>query len=139
MRETDIEAAITAYLRFALPPLAVSFHIPNGAQLGARQLWQMRRAGMVAGIPDRCVLWNGKAYFLECKGPKGRLSPAQEEMFVRIEDADCEVAVVRSVEDVEARLIEWGIPINARLKLSANDEIMLRCGRMPRPEWRSDE
>ncbi len=139
MRETDIESAITAYLKFALPPLAVSFHIPNEGQRGWKSQGAFKHAGGVAGVPDRCILWNGKAHFLECKGPKGRLSPAQEEMFVRIEDADCEVAVVRSIEDVEARLIEWGIPINARLKLSANDEIMVKCGRMPLARWASEE
>lgn len=116
MRETDIEKAITDYLRFALPPDAVSFHIPQGGfKLSPWELGQLKRAGYVAGIPDRCILWGGCAYFLECKGPRGRLSPAQEEMFIRIETAGCEVAVVRSVEDVERALTEWRIPISARL------------------------
>lgn len=113
MRENQIEKAITAFLSVSLPSDAVAFHIPNGANLGFGQRWQMKNAGLVAGIPDRCILWNGHAYFLECKAPKGRLSPAQEEMFVRIEDAGCDVGVVRSVEDAERILIGWGIPLRA--------------------------
>jgi VRR-NUC domain len=140
MKEVDIEKSITQYLRFALPRMAVSFHIPQGGfKLSPYELGMLKRAGYVAGIPDRCILWNGKAHFLECKGPRGRLSPAQEEMFVRIEDTGCEVAVVRSVDDVESWLLRWGIPINGRLKLSANDEIMLRRGSMPRADWRPNE
>jgi len=110
----SIEYAITQYLEHALPPDALAFHIPNSGFRMAPQ--QCIRAGWLQGIPDRCVLWNGKAHFLECKGPRGRLSPTQEEMFVRIEDAGCEAAVVRSVDDVEAALTEWGVPLTARLK-----------------------
>jgi hypothetical protein len=119
MRENDIEKAITDYLHFALPKDAVAFHVPQGGfKLSPWELGQLKRAGYVAGIPDRCILWDGKAYFLECKGPHGKLSPAQSAMFIRIKGAGCNVATVRSIEEVEAALTNWGVPINGRLKLT---------------------
>ena len=93
----------------------MTFHIPNGAKMGAQQLWAMRAAGMIAGIPDRCFLRDGRAYFIEVKRPKGRLSESQSAMFPKIEAAGCPVAVCRSVEDVEAALLEWGFPIKTRM------------------------
>lgn len=114
MRETDVEKALTRWLSIALPDDAVSFHVPNGARLGARQVWQMKAAGMVAGIPDRVVVWNGLAFFMEIKGPKGRLSEAQIEMHERLRRTGCPVAVVRSIDDAEAFLDSVGLPLRAR-------------------------
>jgi len=118
MRETHdaIEYAITQYLEHALPPDALAFHIPNEGQRGGRAQAEFKRSGGRAGVFDRCILWNGKAHFLETKPRGGRLSPEQEEFLVLLEAAGCEGAVVRSVEDVEAELSGWGIPIRARLK-----------------------
>lgn len=117
MNENQIEAQITSYLRFALPQDAVSFHIANGGyKLSVGELGRLRRAGYVAGVPDRCILWQGRAYFLEAKGPRGRLSHAQEDFIERIRSAGSEVAIVRSVDDVESALTSWGFPLNATLK-----------------------
>lgn len=116
VRETDLEEAITGYLKHALPAEAVSFHVPQGGfKLSPWELGVLKRAGYVAGIPDRCIIWNGTAYFLEAKGSLGRLSEAQERMIGRLGAAGARIAVVRSVDDVERALIGWGIPINVRL------------------------
>ena len=115
MNEHDVEKAITKWLAVALPAEAVSFHVPNGAQLGARQVWQMKAAGMTAGVPDRVVVWRGRAFFLEAKGPRGLLSDAQVAMHARLRTAECKVGVVRSIEDAERFLgDECGIPLRAR-------------------------
>lgn len=113
MRESDLERTITEYLKFALPPDAVSFHIPNEGRRGFRQQSEFKRAGGVAGMPDRCILWQGRAYFLEAKGRLGRMSPAQKAMFVCLQSAGCDVAVVRSVDDVQSALRAWGITLRA--------------------------
>lgn len=115
MSEHDVERQIRDYLRIALPDEVVVWHTPNGAQLGARQLWQMRAAGMVAGIPDRCFVHAGRAYFAEVKGPRGRLSDAQVGMHERLRRAGCPVVVVRSVEELEAALLDWGLPLRTRM------------------------
>lgn len=113
--EHDVEKQISAYLKVALPSEVICFHIPNGAKLGAQQLWKMRAAGMVAGIPDRCILHNSRAYFIEVKRPGGDVSESQRQMFPRIEKAGCSVAICRSAEDVERALVAWGIPLKARM------------------------
>jgi len=115
-KESDVEKALTAYLRFALPREAVSFHIPNGGyKLSVGELARLKAAGYTAGVPDRCVLWGGRAYWFETKGPKGRISEVQAAMFERFAVSGHHVHVVRSVEDMEMALIDAGIPINVRL------------------------
>lgn len=114
--EKAIEKAITDYLAFSLPGDALSFHVPNGGfKLSIGELAWLKASGYVAGIPDRVVLWNGRAHFLECKRPKGILSDSQKAMFPRIEAAGCPIVVVRSVEDVAAALDAWGIPVRSRM------------------------
>lgn len=114
--EKTIERSITAFLKIALPPDAVAFHVPNGGyRLSVGELARLKASGYTAGIPDRCILWQGRAYWLEAKGPRGTLTNSQNEMFPRIERAGCPVVVVRSVEDVQMALMSWGIPINARM------------------------
>ena len=120
IREDDIEKQIRDFLKVALPSEVICFHIPNGSQLGARQVWQMKNAGMVAGIPDRCFLYRGRAYFIEVKGPRGRLTESQEAMFPKIRECGCPVAVCRSADDVQKALDSWGIPLRSRM-LPLND------------------
>lgn len=111
-----VEKAITDYLRLALPTDAVAFHVAQGRfKLSPHEIGILKRAGWVAGIPDRCIIWQGRAHFLEAKGSRGSVSLSQTKMMARLQVAGAKVAVVRSVDDVERALIEWGIPINARL------------------------
>lgn len=113
LRESDVERAITDFLRVALPPDAFAFHVPNEGKRGWREQAKFLKAGGKAGVPDRCVLWRGRAYFLEAKAPDGTLSDAQNKTFPRLRDAGCPVAVVRSAADAERVLRCWGVPLRA--------------------------
>ncbi|HSN24157.1 MAG TPA: VRR-NUC domain-containing protein [Methylomicrobium sp.] len=114
--ENDLDKAITEYLRWALPRDAVSFHIPNGGyKLSGKELGRLKASGYVAGIPDRCVMWNGIICWIEIKRLNGRLNPAQVDMFLRFERAGFPVTIARSIEDVRDALKFAGIPINNML------------------------
>lgn len=114
--EKNIEKAITAFLSFSLPLEAVSFHVPSGGfKLSVGELSWLKASGYIAGIPDRCILWSGRAYFLECKSKHGTLSNSQKAMFPRIEAAGCPIVIVRSIDDVAAALDAWGIPVRGRM------------------------
>ena len=116
MLETNIESAITQYLDRALPLDAVHFHISNEGKRGWIQQRAFKRAGGKAGIPDRCILWEGEAFFIETKRPKsGRLSAKQDEMRGLICRAGCGWAMATNVQQVEDALVLWGIPLRARI------------------------
>ena len=111
--ESDIEASITTFLAAALPESALSFHVSNEGKRGWAAQSQFLKAGGRAGIPDRIILWKGRAWFLEAKRRTGRLSETQRETFPLVEAAGCSVAVVRSLDDAERALRTWGLPLRA--------------------------
>lgn len=52
------------------------------------------------GVPDICVLWNGKFIGLEVKRPKGKQSEGQIEFELGSKKAGAEYYVVTSLDDV---------------------------------------
>lgn len=70
---------------------------------------ELKKMGMLPGCSDLCIVYNGKAYFLEVKTDKGKQSDAQILFMDNVLRAGCEYAVVRSVGDVEWVLKKWGV------------------------------
>jgi hypothetical protein len=66
--------------------------------------------GVIAGIPDIIVLWQGRAFFVELKALDGNVSSAQREVGFSILLADCRYGVARSSQEALALLDGWGIP-----------------------------
>ena len=120
--EDQLEEAITRYLGVVLPDNAVAYHIPNGTNCTPTQAAKQRRAGLRAGMPDRGIIYGGTTYYIEAKRPKvvgfqraGVLTDKQKAMFPKIEAAGAVIRVCYSLEDVEAALIAFGIPIKSRM------------------------
>lgn len=103
MKERAIHAAMVKYLRFALPKDAICRTIPGGD--GSRTM----APGYVKGTADILIVHFGKAYFLEVKGSKGKVSPAQLLEAEAVRGALAEYEVVRTLEDVEQVLLGWGM------------------------------
>ena len=61
------------------------FHIKNdiGSSRGC-PFYDPRPLGVVAGVADFCILREGRAYFLEIKADKGRLSKEQRQFLVDV-------------------------------------------------------
>lgn len=98
--------------------MAFIHHSPNEAPLSNRDpkgaaiaMCNAKAMGMQPGFPDLVVLPYAHVgpLFFEVKGPKGKVSPAQRIVIGRLEELGYRVAVVRSVDDVAARLAEWGV------------------------------
>ena len=112
--EAQIQGAIVQYLRTALP-FAVVHHSANegnrGGIAGIKDGARKKALGQVAGFPDIIVLHWSKVgpLFFEVKSKKGKVSDAQKEMHEKLTALGYKVAVVRSVDDVEAALTEWGV------------------------------
>ena len=107
MTEDQIHASIVTYLRTVLPDALVwaTPNNPRNAAHGAR----LKRLGMVAGVPDLCVLTDGQLWFFEVKAAKGRVSEAQEAFMDAAYELGAQSAVVRSLDDVAMALSRWGI------------------------------
>lgn len=69
----------------------------------------MKGLGVVAGVPDICVIKGGCAHFLELKAPRGVVSEKQGAVHCKLWDAGCRVAVAYSLDEALIHLEAWGI------------------------------
>ena len=122
--EEELEhRAFWQFSRWALPPDALAFHVPNGGQRHRKAAQRLSGLGVVRGVPDLAVVWRGKALFLEFKSATGRLSADQRSFHRKLEWCGAPVAVCRSAEDAEAALRGWGVPLQGTMRGWAGERL----------------
>lgn len=108
----ESEATIQSRIRIALSPYALMFRTNAGEffqgqrvyskEFGQPVLIHLKRVeGLPAGYSDlsgvrRC---DGRAVFIECKTPAGRVRPEQEQFLTAMREARALAGVARSVGD----------------------------------------
>jgi len=116
--EADLQRQIVSLLRVVLPKGAIIHHAANEITESGRQarIRQAIRTGMGvhAGFSDLVVLSEGRVLFLEVKGPRGRLEPAQVAFRDSVQAQGFPWALVRSLEDVLAALKAHGFATRLR-------------------------
>lgn len=114
--EEQLHRAVADYLRVALQPPTIWTTFPAGGGGRVRGA-KLKAMGMQPGWPDILIMWpddNGpRVLGIELKGGKGRLSPAQREMFMAFTGAFCTYVVCRSVDDVAKSLSGFDVPHRA--------------------------
>lgn len=113
--EQALQQAVMLYLRRVLPPDAVAFAVPNGGARTPAEAGILKSMGVVAGIPDLAIVRGGYVYFIELKADGGALSVVQKEVFARLKAAESTPKVCRSLDEVEAALRGWHIPLRGGL------------------------
>ena len=86
MSEQQIHRAIIWHLETRAAPNTFWFHVPNGGYRRPAEAKILKSLGVVRGTPDLCFVKDGRAYFLELKAPGRPLSPAQEEVLIKLRD-----------------------------------------------------
>lgn len=117
--ERRLHIAIWDWLQVALPPDAVAVHPANGEYRTAKTGALLKRMGVVAGISDFLIFWNGRCFAIEVKAPGGRVSPAQIAMAQRLQRAGVMTTIVYKMEAVETFLRSVGMPLRATLGVRA--------------------
>jgi hypothetical protein len=126
--EDALQKALVDYLDLALPDDAMYFAVPNGGKRLAREAARLKSLGVLAGIPDLCIIWRGTVIFLELKAPKrGSLTTVQRDVHHRLLFCGVPVWTIRKVEQAEYLLRGAGMPLQAtfaqQLKRVWNDHI----------------
>lgn len=126
MNENQLHRAVWQFLKLSLPSDAFAFHPANGGYaLGKRTAGNLKAMGLVAGVPDLCLVYRGQFHGIELKAPgdltgntmkgRGYLSPDQRECHTALRAAGAIVATCWSLEDVQRSLANWGIPLRASI------------------------
>jgi hypothetical protein len=111
--EDDLQRSFMQFLPYALGPRGVAYAIPNGGRRHAREAARMKGLGVLPGIPDIGICYEGRALYVELKAPRGAVSEAQRAMHKRLTYAGGVVMLCRSMEELEAQLREACVPLRA--------------------------
>lgn len=120
MTENQLHRAVWQYLKLCLPSDAFAFHPANGGYaLGKRTAGNLKAMGLVAGVPDICIVYGGRFYGIELKAPgrlvgntmkgRGYCTPQQCACHARLREAGAGVVVCWTIEDVQLALEAWDI------------------------------
>lgn len=85
------------------------FHIPNGGKRGKIEAAIFKGMGVVAGVPDLCVVRPfGSVSWIEMKaGPSEKPSPSQIAVHGRLKQLGHQVEVVYDLSQMELILRRW--------------------------------
>lgn len=111
--EDDFQRIVVGYLRVAAPELCV-FAVPNGGYRHPAEARKMKGTGVMAGVADLCVMGPGFVGWIELKTKTGRQQPSQKTFEDTCKRLDIPYALCRSIEDVEATVRGWGLPLRSR-------------------------
>lgn len=113
--EKDVQKAVLDYLAAKRIYAAA---VPNGSVLAgdakarAIQSNALKRSGMRPGFPDLILIkrddQGARVGFMEVKREGGKMSPEQIAFADQCSDWRLPFAVVRSVQDAEETLAQWG-------------------------------
>lgn len=119
MRITESEDRLQTdskrYLDVALPADAIAWHTPNGGHRSKAVAGKMKAFGVLSGVPDWIILWQGRVLFLELKTKRGSLTPSQRVFRDAVKGQGFQHHVCRSLLEIELALGVFGIETKARL------------------------
>lgn len=84
----------------------------NGRDINLEGINRKNR-GCIAGLPDVSILFNGRLHGIELKAGKNGTSDKQDDLHEAWRAAGAPVAVCWTLEQVEAALRGWGVPLRA--------------------------
>lgn len=93
----------------------IIFAVPNGEKRNLLTAIRLKKEGVLAGIPDLCILLSdGKFFFIEMKSVKGRLSKNQKDIIGFIEGLDHKVLIGYGIDDAIKKTVN---EINKLIKI----------------------
>lgn len=123
MREHPLQRSIAQTLRIEIGPEArisdagVTWFCIDHANYHGEVPGARTGRGIVAGIFDLVLLYQGRAFWIEIKARDGVLSDAQRAMTAALLLCGCRCGVACDPAEVLHCLDEWGIPRKKRVQL----------------------
>src|SRR5215471_14972003 len=107
--EAQLQRAVLGHLRWRGVPGLFVFHYPAGGWRSPVEAAIFKSLGVVAGIPDLLIVYQGQLYALELKTAYGRLTPTQIDTQQRMRAAGAIVATAVEIDAALDILEGWGL------------------------------
>lgn len=112
--EDILQMQVMRYLRVVAPSLMV-WHVPNGGYRNPREAKKLKDMGVLPGVADLCFLLpGGLSAFIELKVGKNPQTQSQKDFAVAAIANGAAYAVCRTLNEVDATLRTWGVPLRSR-------------------------
>lgn len=106
--ESILQKQVIAYIRLQYPK-ALSFAVPNGGKRGKIEAAIMKSEGVLAGVSDILIFWQGGRGAIELKAGKNTETDKQKVFAARWQELGGQYAVCRSLDDVIEVMRAWGV------------------------------
>ncbi len=113
--EAIFHRQVAIYLRVAIREPWFFSTFPAGGGGKARGA-QLKRSGLMPGMPDILVVGPSRLIGLELKTAVGRQSPDQRAVAARFERCGWPYLLARSLDEVEALLAATGVPLKVKAR-----------------------
>lgn len=107
--EQAIQRAVVQHLERRGASGLFWFAIPNGGWRSKTEAAILKGQGVRAGVPDLCLIHEGKPYFLELKAEGGKASIKQTLAALELESAGARVGMAVGLDNALAVLESWGL------------------------------
>jgi hypothetical protein len=105
MTEDLLQTQMVAYHNDKYRQKSILVHIANERMTTPQHANKLKAMGVIAGVPDLLLTWDGGYQWIEVKTPTGTLSPKQKDFARRAAmTTNQDVALVRSMPDFIAVL-----------------------------------
>lgn len=108
--EQKLQIAVINYIRMAFPDVLV-FAVPNGGKRSVIEAALMKKMGVLAGVSDLLLFWNGGHGAIELKRPDktAYMSDSQVNFCAAWVARGGKFSLCNSLDGVEAALKSWGL------------------------------
>lgn len=106
--EADLQNQVADYLRAQYPTL-LWFHTANERKCTPQKGARLKRAGVLAGVSDILIFWNGGMGAIELKAGKNTMQPTQHDFANHWRDVGGKFACCYNLDEVMGALRSWGI------------------------------
>jgi hypothetical protein len=107
--EAQIQRSVFAHFRARCAPGVFAFHPANGGYRRPIEAKILQGLGVTAGVPDVIAVKDGRTYALELKAVGGKLTPAQEQVLIKLRDAGATATHCHGLDEAIATLERWGL------------------------------
>ena len=81
------------------------FSVPNGGLRDVREARRLKLEGLLPGVSDLIFLWDGRAYLIEMKTPKGLQRQVQKDWQRKVEENGFNYYLCRCLNDFKAIIL----------------------------------
>ena len=104
--EEDIQVQCVEWFRETYPDCLI-FAVPNGGSRNPREAYNMKKAGVMAGVSDLIAVGRGKVLFIEMKAKKNKQQETQKKFQKLVEGLQHRYVVCRTKEQFIKEVDLW--------------------------------